>query len=328
MLLSIVVLSYNRPTQIERILKNFIGFKDDRVQLIIKDDVSPRFSEIEKIVNDYNLNKLDTCVKLIKNQKNLGYDLNLLDSFWAVESDYIFLLSDDDFIKTELFSELLNILSFKNHTFYFTPYYRNGFLNRYNISNYNIENFVNVIYNSILFSGLIFERNSVIKMKLNKDFLANSLYTQVYISSLLIYQSKKFGEMPKNILYVGEDGENFFGKNQNATNHNLLADRTSIVADLNYQYFLIKVVKEISNKTDTKIETIFLREYKKRLLGYMLRSRGYGFKVHIKFMHCFIKSHVKTFYLHIIILYLLFLIPSKFARIVYSFGVKHVRNSG
>jgi GT2 family glycosyltransferase len=175
MLLSIVVLSYNRPIQIERILKNFIGFKDDRVQLIIKDDVSPRFTEIEKIVNDYNLNKLDTCVKLIKNHKNLGYDLNLLDSFWAVESDYIFLLSDDDFIKTELLSELLNILSFKNHTFYFTPYYRNGFLNRYNISNYNIENFVDIIYNSILFSGLIFERNSVIKMKLNKDFLANSL---------------------------------------------------------------------------------------------------------------------------------------------------------
>ena len=65
MLLSIVVLSYNRPEQIERILKNFIDFKDDRVQLIIKDDVSPRFSEIERIVNDYKLNKLELCVKLI-----------------------------------------------------------------------------------------------------------------------------------------------------------------------------------------------------------------------------------------------------------------------
>lgn len=42
MLLSIVVLSYNRPAQIDRILKHFIGFEDDRVQLIIKDDVSPR----------------------------------------------------------------------------------------------------------------------------------------------------------------------------------------------------------------------------------------------------------------------------------------------
>ena len=64
MLLSIVVLSYNRPAQIERILKNFIGFNDNRVQLIIKDDryiitddiggsVVLEKSNIDELINQY-----------------------------------------------------------------------------------------------------------------------------------------------------------------------------------------------------------------------------------------------------------------------------------
>jgi hypothetical protein len=53
MLLSIVVLSYNRPIQLRRILDHFIGFADNRVKLIIKDDQSPNFDEIEKIFNFY-----------------------------------------------------------------------------------------------------------------------------------------------------------------------------------------------------------------------------------------------------------------------------------
>jgi hypothetical protein len=328
MLLSIVVLSYNRPTQIERILNNFIGFCDNRVQLIIKDDISPRIIEIEEIVNDYKKNKLDINLNLVSNKKNLGYDLNLLDSFWAVESDYIFLLSDDDFIRTEFLPDLLNLLSLKIYSVYFTPYFRNGVLNRYNISSYKFNNFVEVIYNSILFSGLIFETNSVKKLKLNRNFLVNSLYSQVFISALLIFQLQSFGVMPKNILFVGEDGENFFGKNESATNHNLLSDRTSITADLIYQSFLIEVVKEISNNTNSKIRTMFLIEYKKRLLGYIFRSRASGIRVYFNFVRAFLHSHAKNYHIHILFLFLMFFIPSKVTKYIYSYGVKNLRKSG
>lgn len=328
MLLSIVVLSYNRPTQIERILNNFIGFKDDRVQLIIKDDISPRIIEIQEIVDDYKKNKLGINVNLIINEKNLGYDLNLLDSFWAIESDYLFLLSDDDFVRTEFLPDLLNLLSIKLYPVYFTPYFRNGILNRYDIGSYKFNNFAEVIYNSILFSGLIFENNAVKKLDLNREFLVNSLYTQVYISSLLIFQSQTFGEMPKNILYVGEDGENFFGKNESATNHKLLADRTSIMADLNYQRFLIQVVNEISINTNSTVRIMFLKEYKKRLLGYMFRSRASGVRVYFNFVRSFLSSHAKKYYFHLFLLILLFLIPSRITKHIYGYGVKHVRNSG
>lgn len=327
MLLSIVVLSYNRPAQIERILKNFIGFNDNRVQLIIKDDVSPRIIEIREIFSFYK-NKLDIDIFLINNEKNLGYDLNLLDSFWAIESDYVFLLSDDDFVRTDFLPDLLNLLSIKSYSVYFTPYIRNGVLNRYNISSYKINNFADVIYNSILFSGLIFECNSVKKLDMNKEFLVNSLYTQVFISALLIYQSKEFGEMPKDILYVGEDGENFFGKNESAINNEILADRDSITADLNYQKFLIEVVNEISYYTNSNIRILFLKEYKKRLLGYMFRSRAYGVRVYFNFVTSFLYSHANKYFIHNILLFILFLIPPSLTKYIYGYGIKNIRNSG
>ena len=53
MLLSIVVLSYNRPDQIRRILDNLIGVMSDDFNIIIKDDVSPLASEINSIVAEY-----------------------------------------------------------------------------------------------------------------------------------------------------------------------------------------------------------------------------------------------------------------------------------
>lgn len=328
MLLSIVVLSYNRPAQIDRILKHFIGFEDDRVQLIIKDDVSPRIIEIQQIIDEYKCNKLKINIKLIHNNKNLGYDSNLLDSFKVVDSDYIFLLSDDDYINTKYFHELLNILEHRIHNFYFTPYFRKNILNRYKIGTYNFDKFPEVIYNSILFSGLIFETKEVNKLNLNIEFLKNSLYTQVYIAALLIYQSEKFGEMPRNILYVGEDGENFFGKNQSATNKNLIANRNTIEADLNYQGFLIKVVKEISFNTDLQIEKMFLREYKKRLFGYLFRSRACGITTYSIFVRSFLSSHANRYYFHIFTLIILFFIPSYFAKYIYNLGVKHARYSG
>jgi abequosyltransferase len=136
MLLSIVVLSYNRPIQLRRILDHFIGFADNRVKLIIKDDQSPNFDEIEKIFNFYR-NQIEIECELYRNNRNMGYDLNLWSSFWSFNSDYIFLLSDDDYIKTEFLSLLLDELTLKKYKFYFTPFIYNGVIGRHKIDMYD-----------------------------------------------------------------------------------------------------------------------------------------------------------------------------------------------
>ena len=79
-IIDIFILSYNRPEQLKRIFESFRGFVFDNVRIIIKDDGSPSFIEIEKVFKYYK-NILNIEVVLHKNESNLGYDLNLLDCF-------------------------------------------------------------------------------------------------------------------------------------------------------------------------------------------------------------------------------------------------------
>lgn len=327
MLFSIIVLSYNRPEQIERILKNLLTASSENFNLIIKDDCSPRHDEIEDIVQFYKKNSKYEII-FHKNKENLGYDKNLLDSFNITDSEYIFLLSDDDYIDGRYISELSGVLEKREHKIYFTPYHFNGHLNRRNINPYNLDQFEEIIYNSILFSGLIFDRFTVLSTKKDEVFLSNCIYTQVYLASVIIFNEKSFGEVTDKLLHLGGDGENFFGKNQSAVNNEILKDRSSVVADLRYQVFLLEVVKKIANSTTKKILPIFMREYNLRLIGYLMKTRRIGlipYKMLIKELRV-LKIEMK--YTTKIFIIMIYMLPSKICDLLYKQAVFIFRKAG
>jgi len=327
MLLSIVVLSYNRPKQIRRILNEFVGVINKDCNIIIKDDVSPRALEIKSIVTEYK-GKIGIEVLMYTNSLNLGYDRNLLDAFYITNSDYVFLLSDDDYLIGSELNKLLSAIRAKEYEVYFTPYSSKGLVNRKKDSGFFLGKFANVIYNSILFSGLIFDRKRVVSLDKDKDFLSNCIYTQVYLAARIIFENKTYGFVPEGILILGGDGENFFGKNQAAINSDVLSDRTKIISNLNYQSFLIKVVNEMSCKTDKRIKILFMREYFKRLVSYSLRARGAGLSSYAQFIGAYIKSEIPFNVMFFISLLLLFAVPRFLAKKINNFGLRKMRKSG
>lgn len=326
MLLSIVILSYNRPKQLGRILDRFVGFYDERISLVIKDDRSPRLDEIQGLFDEYK-HKIDIEFDLYTNDVNLGYDLNLWDSFFTLDSDYIFLLSDDDYVETKYLSALLDQLKTTYFKFYFTPFTIRTKVYRDDFTNYSADNFGDFIYGSILFSGLIFNRQSVKNLSLSKEIIVNCIYSQVIMASLLIYENKGFGIAPSGILFVGGDGENYFGKNNSATDSFNLSDRSLIYSDLKYQKYLVNAVKIISSKTEVVVFTSFLAQYNLRLFGYILRARSSGMINYIHFTRAFLKSHVSSFYFHILFLFLVFFLPAFIAKRIYLFGLAYIRKS-
>lgn len=325
MLLSIVILSYNRPNQVSRILEKFVGFDDKRVQIIIKDDRSPRIKEIQEVYHFFKDQILIDCV-LFENDKNIGYDLNLWSSFWLFDSDYIFLLSDDDYIEVESLPSLLNQISFGENSVYFTPYICDNKIRRLEIEKYDINKFSNVIYNSILFSGLIFHCNSVRNIPLKESQIKNSIYSQVIISSILIFERKGFGITPSGILFVGGDGENYFGKNSSAIDKEKLANRSLVVSNLNYQSYLLAAVMGLANFTSPVIYEQFLREYKIRLIGYLVKVRALGIRSYVPFIISILKSHANKFVLPLIFAFLFCFCPAFIAKFLYKIGVKYFRN--
>lgn len=273
MLLSIVVLSYNRPEQIKRICEKLSIANNPRFNLIIKDDCSPRQSEIEELIQDY-AKGVRFNVIFHKNKKNLGYDGNLIDSFYITDAEYVFLLSDDDYIDGANIDELVRILEAREFKLYFTPYIHSGGTSRTKISSFSLKRFHHIIYNSILFSGLVFHRSTILKLPKDMTFLLNCIYSQVYFSAKVAFEERGFGSGPVNLLYLGGDGENFFGRNEAAVNRKLLSDRESITANLKYQGLLLKVVERAASETDIRILELFNRERSRRILSYLLRARG------------------------------------------------------
>lgn len=327
MLLSIVVLSYNRPNQIRRILDNFLDAPSGDFELILKDDRSPKLLEIENIVNQYK-DRLKINFRLYKNEKNMGYDCNLIDAFGIVESEYVFLLSDDDYFIGENINDLLRLLEKGEFDIYFTPYHRDGAFNRLPPKEGRFDNFSHLIYNSILFSGLIFRRDSVLCLDKDMGFLANCIYSQVYISLLIIFSNNSYGFAPSGLLVLGGDGENFFGKNESATERALLANREHVAADLNYQAFLLRVIRKIALRTSMKIENDFIVEYKRRLISYGLRARSESFSTYMSFMKSYLKSDIPFYTLPFFCFIVAFFVPKRVAQLIHVQGRRSLRISG
>jgi glycosyltransferase involved in cell wall biosynthesis len=327
MLLTFVVLSYNRPDKLERILSHFSGFNEKSVAIVVKDDNSPFLSSIEKIVNKYK-GSIGIPLSLQKNESNLGYDGNLLDAFEKIESEYIFLLSDDDYVKVEELSELITMLKKREHYIYFTPY--NDIEGEWRIVNpvYSLTQIADVIYNSVLFSGLIFNKNAVMDLEFNKDYLSQSIYSQVYLATMIALKYDAYGAAPSGILFVGGDGENFFGKNQSAVNSDILSDRTQITSNLNYQQFLLKVVDKISVDSGYQISKYFWASYSKRLMGYGFKARALGLLEYKIFLFSYFEPGVKKSLFISFLFACLILMPSKLANIIYKVGKSFLRTSG
>ncbi len=327
MLLSIVVLSYNRPKQIERILENFLGVNSADFNIVIKDDLSPLRVEIAEVVERY-AQTLNIDVIFHTNEKNMGYDMNLINSFEVVESEYVFLLSDDDYIDGSKLISLLTILKERKFSFYFTPYTENRVIKRLTSPDYDINRFSEIVYNSILFSGLIFRRSAVATLDLNLDFLSNCIYSQVFIASLLVYKEQAFGVMPDSILHLGGDGENYFGKNSSAKNSELLSERGQIASDLNYQIFLLRVVDEIAKNTSPLVKHSFMREYRRRLIGYGFKARSHGLLSYARFVKTYCSNGMRVRLLTLALFLMITIVPAVLSKQIYGAGVRLLRKSG
>lgn len=329
MLVSIVILSYNRPQQVRRILENFIGVHSEEFCIIIKDDVSPLIGDIRNICSEFQ-DVLSIPVIFHENEKNMGYDSNLMDSFYITNTQYVYLLSDDDFIVGEQFLDVISELKKSNKAFYISSYVESGEINRVVDSKCVLLELptAQLIYNSILFSGLIFDREKVCSLNLDKRFLSSCIYTQVYLTVALNYEFSDYKYINSGALVLGGDGENYFGKNEAAKNKSALQDRTSILSNLRYQVFLRKVILNLSSIYSEDILESFNKEYNKRLISYALRCKSNSKEIYREFVLLLREFGIHYDFFTGLFLRLVKFLPQNLCRYIYKLGVKTLKNSG
>jgi len=329
--IDIFILSYNRPEQLKRIFESFRGFIFDNVRVVIKDDCSPSFIEIEQVFIYYR-DVLNIEVLLYKNESNLGYDLNLLDCFNVAKSEYLYLLSDDDYLNVGELSGLLEYINLTKKDFYISTYSNHGKKYRQfesiSLSSVYKPDFV---YNSILFSGLIFKVSRFNISTPEIDFLKNCIYSQVYVVAKFFKESKEFGCFDGDVLILGGDGENYFGKNNSssALESKELSDRQSILSNFNYQRKLLKVVKYIDENLFEGIYSDFKHSYSIRLIAYFIKARVNSKDDYMSLYRLYInQKDVTVPKIFMAIIYSVRFIPSFLLKFTYKLGTLLLRKSG
>ncbi len=141
-LISVVLLSYNRPLYLREALSALVSQSYERLEIVVIDNPSPASEEIAEIVSQY------PEIKLIQSATNLGYTGGMNQGLESVSGDYICLTEDDIVMRPDCIQNFFNYLNGHPETGLIAP----------------------VIYNkaarTIRWAGGRFELGGVYKMKI------------------------------------------------------------------------------------------------------------------------------------------------------------------
>lgn len=103
-LVSVVLLSYNRPAYLQEALVSLLNQSYDNIEITIVDNPSPSSDEVARIVGQY------PKIKLIRNPTNLGYTGGMNTGIEQASGHYLFLTEDDIVLAEDCIQELVEYL--------------------------------------------------------------------------------------------------------------------------------------------------------------------------------------------------------------------------
>lgn len=266
-ILSIGITSYKRLKELERCINSVQTKYADCIEIIVSEDCSPLSKEIGEMVNKMAKESIYP-LHFMPNERNLGYDCNLGEIMKKCRGKYVFLMSDDDSLYEGFLDILIPFLKKEDNNMYgviYAPFIYDSTkrLDRYRFnSNTTIEkgesSAANHIYDSILFSGLIFRREWALEYDASR--FVNMNYFQVYLFlKMLLHKGGFYFSMP-SVVCVG-DGENAYGIAESSGGNPLLANRKSVISDLEFNKTLIKVINIFDTEEGTNVFKSFEKQY-------------------------------------------------------------------
>ena len=279
MILTIGITSYNRVNELKRCINSIDTKYVDDVEIIVSEDCSPMHVVIKDMVLDMNIVS-QYNIKFYSNEKNLGYDKNLGEIIKNANGDFVLLMSDDDMFYPNQLDNI--ILTLKNNTgcgiVYTSFMYDNTkkldrMHGKDHLISANYHNAGKYIYDSILFSGLIFNRIYIENIDSNR-FL-NYNYFQVY---LFLFVISKYGGIYINnpLVICVNDGENAYGISESSGGNILLANRKSVISNLEFNKKLIEIIKCFDKDNSSNIFNQFEKQYNLHSYSGLSIARKFG----------------------------------------------------
>lgn len=307
-ILTIGITSYKRVNELIRCINSIkTKYKDD-IEILVSEDKSPLSEEIREVVE--NLAKSSEYkIRFTSNDVNLGYDMNLGAIINKAEGDYIFYMSDDDALADDCLDDIISFLKKGTEVgVLYAPFaYSNTNKKDRKRSDVNFlipageKSAAKYIYDSILFSGLIFRKDFVKKFDSSK--FKNHNYFQVYIFLQMLLKYGGYYFAKPSVICIG-DGENAYGKSASShvesplstkERNEILSDRTSVKSNLEFNKTLIKVIRMFDEDEGTHVIDSFARQYSLHAYSGLSIARGEGKKYFKEYWNIFNDLEIKKY---------------------------------
>lgn len=273
-ILTIGITSYKRVKELTRCINSIRTKYVDDIEILVSEDKSPLSKEIENSVLQIAENS-KYMIRFTTNEVNLGYDMNLGAIINKARGEYIFYMSDDDAVSEDSLDEIIPIL--KEQTKYgvfYAPFIHlnSGKMDRKRSRTDFIipageKSAAKYIYDSILFSGLIFRREYV--KSFDSTRFKNMNYFQVYMFLQMLLKYGGYYFSSPSVLCIG-DGENAYGLSESSRDNTpysnkernaILSNRESVKSNLEFNKTLFKVIQMFDEDENTHVFDSFARQY-------------------------------------------------------------------
>lgn len=302
--ISICIPSFNRPEQLERLI-NSIELENLKIdyEILIGEDNSPSRKQIVKIIES-RICRYNNHIRLLLNEKNLGYDGNLRNLIRQAKGDFIIFMGDDDvFIKGKIRSFVEFIKTNNSLSYVLTGHHVRSNLDdsfvthRYFRGNQyfspSTKTAITLFRKSVFISGFTFKRE--LFQDFDNNYLDGTLLFQLYVLTLLVtqYPSAYYDDA---IVARYKENEPLFGFSESEKSL-YVPGTTTVNNSINFMMSYIKLLDYIRDHKnidikDSVIEDISKYSYpilsiqrNKGLIefikyAYKIRELGYGRTIH------------------------------------------------
>lgn len=197
MKLSISILSYNRPLQLNDLLNSIDYEGCDEIEINICDDHSPRSIQIFDVVQKF-LERSNWRVNFYQHARNLGYDETLYDLVEMSTGEWIVFMGDDDFFVPGALKKYLSFLHLykdKNLGYVMKSHYNINKLNKKEYFRYyketiifqpGEESCIALFRKSVFISGFLIRTD--LAKKYNTHDLDGTLLLQLYLLARVVLE--------------------------------------------------------------------------------------------------------------------------------------------
>ena len=219
-LISICIPAYNRPEELYRLLNSIDSKENNKFEIVICEDKSPKREEINRIVHKY-ISENNFDVKYYENNINLGYDKNIKELIRKASGDFIVFMGDDDTFIPKAFDKLIDFLEnnnklgyiLKSHQFIF----KDGRVEKFRYFDGNEffeageDTYIELFRKSVFISGFTIKREYV-KDLLIDDFDGALLFQLYLLAEVAMNYECAYFDTP--LTQAKEEGVPFFGNSE------------------------------------------------------------------------------------------------------------------